>query len=108
MSEEKNLVGKKIDLKKLADEIDKNEKTLEVNMFVNVFYSVMNDLEENHPLVKETMKKLGDEYDAFMSSIMFMLMVRLSQLTLSKKEFYEMIDRTTEETIEMPSAKEMN
>lgn len=104
MSEKESLQGKKINLSLLANEIDTNTAKLELREFMNIIYSVLEDLEENHPLYKKVMKKLGKDYDGFISTMLFLIILRLQQITLSKEDFMEMIDRVSEE--ETP--KELN
>lgn len=104
MENPKSLVGKKINLDLLTKELDKNNHKLRVCDFLNLFYVVMSELEEQHPIVKHAMEKLGDDdYNNFICSVVFGLCMRLSVITLSEEAFTKMIDRLTMEEVELES-----
>ena len=103
MAEEKNPVGVRINLAKLSKEIEKNNHKIKVNEFMDCLYLVMMELEENHPLFKEL--KETPNYDQMISTIIFSLCIRLSQITLGVQAMEKMIERLTEEKVELPPEK---
>ena len=102
MANTKVYVGKRVNLDLLTKEVDKNNHKLKVSDFMNLFYLVMTELEEHHPVIKETMEKLGDEnYNAYICSVVFALCLRLSASTLSQEAFEKMIDRISSGEVEI-------
>ena len=101
MADKENLVGKRVNLHLLTNELEKNNHKIKVCDFLDAYYLTMGDLEEHHPLVKEIVEKLGKDYDGFVCAIVFSLCMRLASMTLSKEAFIKMVDRITVEEIDL-------
>ena len=114
MAESKNPVGNAVNLDLLTKEIDKNNHKLKVCEFMNIYYLVMGELEEHHPVVQMLIKAVGEPaYNEYVCSIVFTLCMRLAQTTMNNETFEKLVDRITTETVELDldkpkSTKELN